>query len=116
MIATATKTDINVFVSARVKLTPEQRQQLKEAWELVRQKRQAPQGQNIGGATLKTVTATAVTIDGISDITMSDLITTRESISLVLLIKLQRALGIEVITPAEILAASKDYVSYVFGS
>lgn len=108
-------TRLPILVSSRVRLDDNQRSVLKQAFYAMREANQPAAAPAIGGSTVTTTTAyNPVQSIGLSDLVMSDLITTRESIPLTTVIKIQRLLNVEVITPADILKAAQGYVDWVF--
>ena len=109
---------LKVLLSCRVRLTEEQRSKLKSAYNKIRF------GDNttpstIQGSNLTTTTATDKAADfyrrtRMNSVVVGDLLGTRESISLPIVLTLSRALGVEIITEKEIIDAAKGYASYVF--
>ena len=103
-----------ILISCRVRLTEEQRSTLKAAFEQHRANAQPPQGQRIGGSTVTTVTMHQPDIAGLSGFLLADLFNSRDSLQLGLLLKVQSALGVEVVTQKDVEAAAKNYAAYVF--
>ena len=103
-----------ILISCRVRLTDEQRSTLKAAFEQHRANAQPPQGQRIGGTSITTVTMNAPDVAGLSAFLLSDIFNSRDSIQLGLLLKIQAALGVEVVTKKDVEAAAKNYAAYVF--
>ena len=103
-----------VLLSCRVRLTEEQRNTLKSAYEVHRDKAQTAQSPRIGGSSIQTVTIHQPDIAGLSGFLLSDLFNSRESIQLSLLLKVQAALGVEAITRKDVEAAAKSYIDYMF--
>ena len=71
-----------------------------------------------GGVAVQTTYAPSVELErklGMSTIVFSDLVNTRDSIALTVILRLQSALGIEVVTQKDIEEACASYISYVFG-
>lgn len=108
-------TKLPILISSRVRLDDNQRSVLKQAFYALRAANQPAEPARIGGSSVTTTTAyNSVQSIGVSDFVLSDLITTRESIPIVTLIKIQRLLKVEVIKPDDILKAAQSYVDYVF--
>ena len=105
-----------ILISCRIRLNDEQRTKLKAAYSDFRQKNLKPSEPAVGGSSIRTITATAPPslLNNWSDLVVSDLISTRETIPLTTIIQLQKALDIEVVTDKDILTACKGYVEYVF--
>ena len=108
-----------VLYSARVRLNPEQREQLREAHQSFRRgfQQQAPKPV-LSGSTVSVETQFAPPADkyqafGLSDIVVSDLIGTRDSIALNTILQLQRLLGVEIITKKELVSRFNDYLQYL---
>ena len=111
---TFTDGPLPILISCRVRLTTEQRNTLKAAYEQHRASAQSNQGPRIGGSTISTVTMHQPDIGGLSGFLLSDLFNSRESIQLSLLLKVQSALGVEVVTQKDVEAAAQSYADYVF--
>jgi hypothetical protein len=106
-----------ILLSCRVRLDDEQRATLKLAYARAKAGYEAPQGARIGGSAVTTVTSTNIDSKlGIPSVVMSDLLSSRDSIALTVVLKIQRTLGVEVITKDDILKAAKGYVDYVYSS
>jgi hypothetical protein len=111
---------LSILYSCRLRLQPEQRQTLKDALNEFRLKH-APQQQTesvIPGASISVVTNHKVGQNvyseyGLSDLIVADLIQTRESVRLALLVKLQQMLGVDVIDRKELETKFKGYLDYV---
>ncbi len=108
-------TRLPILMSCRIRLNDDQRNTLKTAFYALRAANQPAAAPAIGGSTVTTTTAyNPVQSIGLADLTLSDLITTRDSVPLVTIIKIQRLLQVEVITPDDILKAAQGYVDWVF--
>ena len=111
-MTTLTKTHpastLKVLCSARVRLTNEQREALKEAnnrFRLAKAARPLP-GSSVRSETYVDSAA------ALHDLTIADLCTTRESISLGIILKLQKILDVEIITRKELSDAFASYLDY----
>ena len=105
-----------ILLSCRLRLSEEQRNQLKAAYRNYKNSRQPEAAASIGGSTIKTVTSQNVPslVNGWSDLVISDLISSRETTPLTSIIQIQEALSVEVVTPEQILEAAKGYIDYCF--
>jgi hypothetical protein len=107
---------LQYLCSVRCRLDEQQRLALRNAYELVRRNNQPQQGARIGGSTVTTVTAIENVHQelGLNSYLMSDLLNSRDSIALPLLIKIQKALKVTVVTPEDINEAFKGYTEAMF--
>lgn len=110
---------LNILVSARIRLTNDQRAQLKAAYQALRNAAQPPAKPTIGNSPVRVETAFINTSDldrqvGMSFLTFSDLVNSRETVSLPVMLDLQSRLGIEVISQQEVSDSCAKYCSYVF--
>ena len=115
---TKTDTPLNTLISCRVKLTEDQRKTLKLAYQERRNAAVPTRQPNIGGSSVGVVTAYShADLDrelGISQLTFSDLVNSRDSISLPVVLELQSKLGVTVVDKKTILDAAKSYAEYCF--
>ena len=84
-----------ILISCRVRLDDDQRATLKQAYARVKAGYEAPQGHRIGGSSVSTVTT--INLDqqlGIPSVVMSDLLSSRDSIALPVVLKIQKVLGV----------------------
>jgi len=103
-----------MYISCRVVLSDEQRQTLKQAYRS-QMDDLSPQPARIGGSTVTTQTIVRHPLEReLPGILLTDLLSTRESLPLDTVIRLQRAFGVEVITPKDVLKQSESYVEYMF--
>ena len=103
-----------ILLSCRVRLTEDQRHILKSAYDAHIKNAQDDQQPRIGGSTVQTITFHQPDVAGLSGFLLSDLFNSRDSIQLTLLLKIQKALGVEAITAADVEAAAKSYIGYMF--
>jgi hypothetical protein len=99
--------------SGRLKLTDEQRDALRKSFN---DKLNAgnPEVRGTGGIRVQTAHATPVEAAlGMDKITFASLIGSRESIALPVILRLQRELGVELVTEDSLQASFKSYVSYL---
>lgn len=105
---------LSMYISCRVVLNEEQRQILKQAYRF-QMDELSPQPARIGGSTVTTQTLVRHPLEReLPGILLTDLLSTRESLPLDTVIRLQRAFGVEVITPKDVLKQSESYVEYMF--
>ena len=109
------KAKLDILCSARVRLRDDQRKILKDAYHAIRNANTPEPLAAIGGSSIKTSTTYQVNSHlSLSDITIRDLINTRESIQIVTVLSLQAALGVEAVTKAEVMKAFEGYCDYIF--
>lgn len=108
---------LSVLFSARIRLNTEEKASLKTAYQRLKAGRNPKQGHAIGGSTLTVETSFSSgdldTLLGMSSFVFSDLINSRDSISLTLVLKIQQVLGVEVVNKKRLEDAFKSYLEYV---
>jgi len=103
-----------MYLSCRVVLNDEQRSTLKTAYHQ-QLKELSPQPARIGGSTVTTNTAVNHPIQAeLPGILLTDLLNTRESLPLDTVIRIQRAFGVEVVKPEDVMVQAKQYTEYMF--
>ena len=103
-----------MYISCRVVLSEEQRSTLKNAYH-DQLKELCPQPARIGGSTVTTNTAVNHPIQAeLPGILLTDLLSTRESLPLDTVIRIQRAFGVEVVKPEDVMVQAKQYTEYMF--
>jgi hypothetical protein len=103
-----------MYISCRVVLNDEQRQTLKQAYRS-QMDELSPQPARIGGSTVTTQTMVRHPLEReLPGILLTDLLSTRESLPLDTVIRLQRAFGVEVITPKDVLKQAESYTEFMF--
>ena len=108
------KPKLPMYISCRVVLSDEQRSTLKNAYH-DQLKELSPQPARIGGSTVSTSTAINHPIQAeLPGILLTDLLNTRESLPLDTVIRIQRAFGVEVVKPADVLKQADNYVEFMF--
>ena len=121
-----TKTDyswennpLSLLFSARVRLSEDERQQLKDAHNALRTSATPAAPKNVmAGSTITVETNAAPVVDvyrqnGMSGVVVNDIISSRESISMPVIIKLQKMLGVSIITEKRLKEQFNKYVDYV---
>ena len=119
MTYTKTPGPLSILVSARVRLTPEERVELKQAYATLRKSFAPVQKPSTNGSSIVVEERNYSTADldarlGFDSYIFADIINSRESISIPILLRIQRALGIEVLTPKRLMNAAQSYTDYVF--
>jgi hypothetical protein len=108
------KPKLSMYISCRVVLSDEQRSTLKTAYHQ-QLKALSQQPARIGGSTVTTSTAVNHPIQSeLPGIILTDLLNTRESLPLDTVIRIQRAFGVEVVRPADVLKQAANYVEFMF--
>ena len=121
-----TKTDyswennpLSLLFSARVRLSEDERQELKDAHNSLRSgAKPAPSAPVLQGSSISVETQTAPVLDvykqyGMSGVVVNDILSSRESISMPVIIKLQKMLGVSIITEKRLKEQFNKYVDYV---
>lgn len=105
-----------ILVGVRVRLDDQQRQALKSAYYTARNSEQRSSvTPNRGSVTV--VTNTTTELDkrlGMTQLVMQDLLNSRDTISLPVLLKLQYVLEVEVVNRKQLDTACKSYLDYVY--
>ena len=109
---------LSILYSCRIRLTEDERQALKSAYN-AKAKTQTPQSlPSIGGSSLSVQTVHATpNLDqelSMSRLVFQDLVNSRDSVNLSLIIKIQQVLGVEVVNRERLQAAFEGYLDYVF--
>lgn len=102
-----------IYYSTRIRLTADQREQLKEAYYKAKASHTPEPMPTRGGISVTTNYSYDPGI-GIGDIAMKDLLSTRESISIAVILRLQTRLGIEIISKKELEKSFKEYLEYIY--
>ena len=118
---TLIKHPLDTLVSARIRLTEEERTQIKDAYyDRKRSEQSIQHPETIGGSPIKVVNSFVHgTVDaalGMSHLVFTDLVNSRDSIAVPVILKVQTVLGLEIVTKKRITAALKDYLDYVWES
>ena len=114
-ISTTQKQPRPVYFTARIRLTDEQRLQLKDAYATAREASLPDAAPRIGGSAITVSTSYGLKARlGLSDVTIRDLLSTRESISIGVILKIQELLGVQVLKREDLEEEFKSYVDYVF--
>ena len=120
MTYTRTEGPLPTLISCRHRLSDAERQQFKDAHNVFRNKEAKPVGAPVmAGSSISVETNNEASHKsyaeyGFSSLVVNDILVSRESISLTVLLKLQQMLDVEIITRKQIEKACKGYIDYVF--
>lgn len=106
-----------ILVSTRIRLSKEQREQVKQEYYKLKNELCVPVSTSTHTGLAVETRMTDHEIDkrmGMSSLVFSDVIASRDSLSIGVVLKIQRALDIELITEKDLLSACKNYINYVF--
>jgi len=93
-----------IYYSTRLRLTAEQREQLKEAYNLTTDSSESTSTPEPKRSSDRLI----------GDIAMKNLLFTRESIPINVILRLQTRLGVEVISRNELIESFIEYLDYIF--
>ena len=111
------KEKLPLLFSARIRLDDEQREKLQQAWRQLRDSQQPVEMPPIPGSTIRVQNQYNLGgMNCVSALTMSELISSRESISLTTILTLQAEFGIEIVSRAFIEERFADYLNYIFST
>ena len=106
-----------VLVSARVRLTRDQREQVKEAYYALKNAVCQPVAvSNHTGLQVETQMSSQ-DLDkklGMSSLVFSDICASRDSLSLGIVLKIQKVLGVDILSKEDLLASCQSYIDYNF--
>ena len=101
--------ELTYLCSIRIRLTPEMRSTLKEAQNIARLAQPHP---GLPGSSVKAETYQQSA--QFSDVVLTDLIATRESIALPVILQLEQLFNITLVNKKDLMAAFKGYVEFVY--
>ena len=101
-----------ILCSSRIRLNDEQRKTLKDAYNALKAatNRSTP---GIGGSSIQVVTEIATDL-GMNDMILRDLLGSRDSLNVPVVLQLQAKLGVEVLTREDLEAAYAGYLNHIF--
>ena len=110
---------LTTLVSARIRLTADERQAFKKAYREMRNQSAPVQQTSCNGSFIKVETPMFSTEEldrrlGLNQMLFTDLMTSRDSLNLTVLLRIQHVLGLNLITKERILNAAQSYVDYTF--
>ena len=109
------KEKLPLLFSARIRLDDTQRDKLQQAWRKLRDSQRPAEAAPIPGSTIRVQsTYNLGEMNCVSALTMSELISSRESIQLTTILTLQAEFGIEIVSRSFIEEKFADYLNYIF--
>ena len=105
-----------ILISARIRLNEEQRKELKSAY-YEKKNAAIPQERTNADGLVVSTPYTSPGLDtelGMNQLVFSDLVNSRDTITISIVLKVQEVLGVEVISKKEVMAACKSYCDYIF--
>ena len=111
---------LSTLFSTRIRLTEDERAELKKAYNDAYNSSFTPQATPpIGGSSLSVSTSYGASREldiklGMGRIAAIDVISTRDTVPLPIILKMQKVLGIQIISPERLEAAFQSYLAYVF--
>jgi hypothetical protein len=117
-MTTKSTPDLSILYSCRIRLTEDERQTLKQAYKLAKEREITEGAPVMPGTSIRVVSAslTGDSVDqqlGMSQVLVMDLLNSRDSIHVPLLIKIQRVLGVEIVTKKRLMDTSKSYIDFI---
>ena len=114
-----TNEPLDILVSSRIRLNPEERAALKQAYQTRRAGYSPRQRPSVNGSAIVVETPQHSTTEldtelGMDSFIFADVINSRDSMSINVLLRIQRALGVEVVTRKRMETAIKRYLDYIF--
>ena len=106
-----------ILISARVRISPEQRRALKDAYFQRKNAAQPPDTVGTGGLTVSTAYGSDKALErelGMSHLVFSDLINSRDSIGVNIILQIQKALGVEIISRDKLMESMNNYADWIF--
>ena len=108
---------LSILLSSRIRLNEEERASLKSSYQRIKAGYSPAKPPSVNGSSLQVETAySAGELDhkiGMNSITFSDIVSSRESISIAMLIQLQEALGVTIVTRERMEEAFASYLNYI---
>lgn len=106
-----------VLISARVRITDEQRRELKDAYYSRKNALQPAEASGTGGLVVTTSYDGSNDLDkqlGFSNLVFSDIVNSRDTININIVLKLQAVLEVELISKEKLMEACGSYADYIF--
>ncbi len=104
-----------VLFSSRVRLNDDQRTQLQQAWRKVRDGRIPQEKPSLPGSSVRTHTTFNVGgMQNLTAITISDIISTRETIPLTTVLILQEEFGLDLFSKEFLRERFENYLTFIF--
>ena len=109
------KERLPLLFSARIRLDDNQRDKLQQAWRQLRDSQKPAEAAPIPGSTVRVQsTYNLGEMNSVSALTMSEIISSRETISLTTILTLQAEFGIEIVSRAFVEERFTHYLDYIF--
>ena len=109
---------LSILISGRMRLSQEEKATLKSTYQKIRSGYAPAKQPTVNGSTLTVETSyTATQLDtqlGMNNFVFSDIISSRETIPIQMVLRLQRVLGVTILTPERLAEAFQDYSNYIF--
>ena len=109
---------LSILISGRMRLSQEEKATLKSTYQKIRSGYAPAKQPTVNGSTLTVETSyTASHLDtqlGMNNFVFSDIISSRETIPIQMVLRLQRVLGVTILTPERLAEAFQDYSNYIF--
>ena len=103
--------------SARLRLDDNQRDQLKKAWNKLRDSQTPAAAAPIPGSTIRAQTTYQCgDLNGVSALTFNEIITSRETVALTTVLSLQAQLGLELVSRSYLEEKFGQYLDYIFST
>ena len=106
-----------ILVSARIRITEEQRKELKESYYQRKNSLQPAEAVGTGGLVVSTSYGGSNDLDkllGFSNLVFSDLVNSRDTMNINIALRLQQVLEVELVTREKLLEACGSYIEYIF--
>ena len=108
---------LSILLSSRIRLNEEEKATLKAAYQKARSGYQPAQGHSVNGSSIKVETSYTFgqldTLLGMNSLTFSDVISSRESVAIALVLNVQKVLGVTIITRERMQEAFDSYLNYI---
>lgn len=115
------KTDepLDILVSTRIRITQEERAAIKQAYQQARAGYAPQQQPSVNGSSIvvETPQYSVAELDkalGMDSYIFADVINSRDSLSVPVILRIQKALGVEVVTRKRLETATTRYLDYIF--
>lgn len=110
---------LSILYSCRVRLTDDERKQFKDAYNKAQIEGEPVTMPSIGGSGVRTETKFSgnLTLEralGMNRLVVMDLLNSRDSITIPLIVKMQQVLGLTIFTPERLQEAFTNYLDYIF--
>ena len=108
---------LSILISSRIRLDDNERAALKQAYQTIKAGYQPKNQPTVNGSSITVETAYTVnqldTALGMNSYTFSDILSSRESMSITMLLRLQEVLGVTVVNKERMLDAYESYLNHI---